>query len=96
MANLIVDPQPLHGLAGKVGATTDEFRTSLDKVINYNTELKDVWKGKDIDAYSARVTEQAAEMDKFYKTLTEIRSFMDKTATDYENAQNTNQSMVNR
>lgn len=96
MANLRVDPQPLHGLAGKVGAASDEFKASLDKVNSYNMELKDVWKGNDIDAYSARVTEQAAEMDKFYKTLTEIRSFMDKTATDYENAQTTNQSMVNR
>lgn len=96
MGNLRVESQQLHGLAKKVASTADDFKSSLDKVINYNNDLKSIWKGSDIDSYSAKVSEQAEEMNRFYRTLTEISTFMDKTATDYETAQETNESMIHR
>ena len=96
MANLRVESSALHNLAGKVESSTADFKTSLDKIINQNAELKTVWKGSDIDSYSAKVTEQAEEMGRFHKTLTELGAYMHNTATEYQNAQDTNRSMVNR
>ena len=92
--SLNVRSEELKGLAGRVQNSADNFNASLDKVINYNTELKSNWQGSDIDSYSSTVATQAEEMKKFYNTLIEISNFMKKTAMDYENAQETNKSMI--
>ena len=96
MANLVVESSALHSLASKVESNTADFRTSLDKIINENAELKTVWKGSDIDSYSSRVAEQAEEMNRFHKTLTELGAYMHNTANEYQNAQDTNRSMVHK
>ena len=90
MAVLNVNYESLEITSKNVISRGEEFTTLLNKIKEQNEKLKLAWAGTDASGYTAKVEEQAIQMQKLSEAIYAIGEFLQGASNAYKEAQEAN------
>ena len=88
MAEIKVTPQQLKDKAVALEALNSKFRSEVEKMVGYESELAAMWEGEAQKAFRSAFNTDKAKMDSFAANIDKYVAALREDAQRYETAEN--------
>ena len=91
-----VTPQELRNKAGDFRQHNADFRSEVERMNGYVSELSGMWDGEAKEAFNKAFNDDKGKMDLFAKNIDKYVQALEETAKQYEEAEKTAASLASQ
>lgn len=96
MAEIKVTPQELRNKADSLRQYNANFRSAVESMNGYVTQLSGMWDGEAKEAFNKAFNDDKGKMEQFAKNIDNYVKALEETAKQYEEAEKTATSLASQ
>ena len=96
MAEIKVTPTELRNKADTLQTHNTNFRSEVDKMNGYVSQLNGMWEGEAKEAFNKAFNDDKGKMDQFAQNMEKYVQALRESASQYENAEKTATSLASQ
>lgn len=96
MAEIKVTPQELRTKADSLQSHNTNFRSEVDKMMGYVSQLNGMWEGEAKEAFNKAFDEDKGKMEQFAQNIDKYVQALRDSAEQYETAEQTATSLASQ
>jgi len=96
MAEIKVTPQELKTKAETLQNFNTQFRSAVEKMVGYVSQLNGMWEGEAKEAFNKAFNDDKGKMDQFAQNIEKYVQALLESASQYENAEKTATSLASQ
>lgn len=83
-----VTPADLGTASANINVQAENFKGEIDRLYSDIDAMHSKWEGEDYNEFKSEMDEYKPELLRMYQLMKDYASYLSKTKTDYESAQN--------